>query len=102
MSLIKSNRTAKELQPEKTASVKDFENKPAKKATEVTFNTNLKITNHSRNKLQALMTLGYTQSQKDAIDLLFQSYREQLDADSRKELDLQIKTLERRDARLKG
>ena len=48
------------------------------------------------------MSLGYTASQKDAIDLLFQSFREQLDTDAKKELDFQVKTLERRDARIKN
>lgn len=102
--LIKSNRNIKDLQPKHTVSMDDLNKKPVatSKPKAVTFDTNLKITNHSRNKLMALMTLGYTASQKEAVDLLFESFRDQLDADSRKELDFQIKTLERRDAKLKG
>ncbi len=99
MNLIKSNRNTKDLQPKNTASLEELQEKKPKT---VTFDTNLKITNHARNKLMAMNVLGYTESQKDAIDLLFQSFREQLDADSRKEIDFQIKTLEKRDARLKG
>ncbi|MDF7639968.1 DUF5388 domain-containing protein [Lactobacillus sp. ESL0791] len=102
MSLIKSNRNFKDLQPKKIASLDDLKEKKSSKLNEVTFDTNLKITNHSRNKLQALMTLGYTASQKEAIDLLFQVFHDQLDADSKKELDFQIKTLEKRDIKLKG
>lgn len=98
--LINSNRMAKDFRPKKTASMEDLKNNDS--AERITFDTNLKISNHSRNKLQALMSLGYTASQKDAIDLLFQSYREQLDTDAKKELDFQVKTLERRDARLKN
>lgn len=102
--LINSNRTAKDLQPKNTASITDFEKQPAKKnkPDTVTFDTSIRINNHIRNKLVALATLGYTSSQKDAIDLIFANYRDGLDADSKKELDLQIKTLERRDAKLKG
>lgn len=102
--LIKSNKTAEELRPEKMFKMEDLNGPKTKKATpkEVTFNTNLKITNHTRNKLQALMTLGYTSTQKDAVDLLYSSYREMLDPSEQKELDIQIKTLELRDVKLRS
>lgn len=72
--LIKGNKTAQELQPKKTS------------AKSVTFNTNLKTSNHSRNKLQALMNLGYSGSQKDAIDFLFENFKNQLSNIEKKEL----------------
>lgn len=96
-----SDRPLTDFRPEKMAKVEDFE-QPKKKLKEVTFNTNLKLTNHSRNMLQSLVTLGYTSTQKDAIELLYQSFIDQLDDDSKKELDIQYRTLERRDARIKS
>lgn len=104
MGLIKSNKTAQDLQPAKTASVSDFDKihiKKSPKNESVTFATSIRIDNHIRNKLVALSTLGYTGSQKDAIELLFENFRDELDQDSRKELDMQIKTLEKRDAKMK-
>lgn len=95
-----SDRTLKDFRPEHMATIEDLEK--TTKPKEVTFNTNLKITNHARNMLQSLMTLGYTSSQKDAIGLLYEAFRETLDNDSKKELDMQYKTLEKRDARLKN
>ena len=105
MGLIKSNKTAMDLQPKETASIEDFDKKLLKnnkKDETVTFDTSIRIDNHTRNKLVALATLGYTTSQKDAINLLFENYRDQMDSDSKKELNLQIKTLEKRDATLRG
>lgn len=102
--LINSNKTNKELQPNKTASIRDFDDKLIKrspKSESVTFDTSIRINNHIRNKLVALANLGYAGSQKDAINLIFESYRDELDQDSKKELDLQIKTLEKRDAKMK-
>lgn len=102
--LIKSNRTNQELQPNKTASINDFDKKLIKrsqKSESVTFDTSIRINNHIRNKLVALANLGYAGSQKDVINLIFESFRDDLDQDSKKELDLQIKTLEKRDAKMK-
>lgn len=102
--LINSNKTSQELQPNKTASIRDFDDKLIKrspKSESVTFDTSIRINNHIRNKLVALANLGYAGSQKDAINLIFESYRDELDQDSKKELDLQIKTLEKRDAKMK-
>lgn len=95
------DRPLTDFRPEKMAKVEDFE-KPKKQLKEVTFNTNLKITNHARNMLQSLVTLGYTSTQKDAIELLYQAFTDQLDDDSKKELDMQYRTLEKRDTRLKN
>lgn len=67
----------------------------------VTFNTNIKISNHTRNRLQALANLGYASSQKDAIDLIFSAYLDTLLDSEKKELELQIDVLERKDAKLK-
>ncbi|WP_278951921.1 DUF5388 domain-containing protein [Lactobacillus apis] len=102
--LIKSNKTNQELQPDKTASINDFDQKLVKrspKSESVTFDTSIRINNHIRNKLVALSTLGYAGSQKDAIELVFENFRDELDQDSKKELDMQIKTLEKRDAKMK-
>lgn len=98
-----NDRKLEDFQPDKMASIADLEKQPSAKSNPkvVTFNTNLKISNHARNMLQSLVTLGYTSTQKDGIELLYQTFFDTLADDQQKELDMQYKTLERRDARMK-
>lgn len=98
-----NDRKLSDFQPDKMASIDDLEKKDTIKSKPkvVTFNTNLKISNHARNMLQSLVTLGYTSTQKDGIELLYQTFFDTLSDDQQKELDMQYKTLERRDARMK-
>ncbi|MDT7020104.1 DUF5388 domain-containing protein (plasmid) [Levilactobacillus namurensis] len=71
-------------------------------ADSVTFDTNLKINNHIRNKLQAMAVLGYSDNQKAAIEVALSVYIESLTSDERKELEFQIDSLEKRDVRVKN
>lgn len=64
--------------------------------------TSIRISQQTTNELAALTNLGYAKDKKSAIDFLIESFKSKLDTDSKKELDLQVKTLERRDAKLKG
>lgn len=106
-SLIRSNRNV-EFTAEENAKASDFDNKDNKTEKEsstvdtVTFDTNIKISNHTRNKLQAMATLGFARDQKSAVDIIFAAYREGLPIEERKELDTQIATFETRDVRLKN
>lgn len=104
-SLIRSNRlenSGANLKPKKKVTLNDLDEKIKPVEIEkVTFNTNIKISNHTRNKLQALANLGYAGSQKDAIDLIFSAYLDTLLESEKKELELQIDVLERKDAKLR-
>ena len=40
---------------------------------QVTFDTNLKISNHSRNKLQTMASIGYSENQRSAVDVALQA-----------------------------
>jgi len=108
MGLVRSNkkknwenadRPLEDFLPEKMVKAEDFEKKQLES---VTFDTSIRITNHLKNKLQALIIMGYTSTIKESIDLVFQNYRDDLDASEKKNLDFQIKNLEQRDARLKN
>lgn len=103
-SLIRSNRNKVDIKPEVFAKAEDFEKekKVITPTTRVTFDTNLKISNHSRNKLQVIANLGYADSQKSALDLALQAFVEDLTANEKKAFDIQLETLETRDARLKS
>ncbi|WP_434108406.1 DUF5388 domain-containing protein [Levilactobacillus brevis] len=104
--LIRSNRNP--IKPDKQAEISDFSksNKetypPKNRVASVTFDTNLKINNHIRNKLQAMAVLGYSDNQKAAIEVALSVYIESLTSDERKELEFQIDSLEKRDVRVKS
>ena len=68
---------------------------------QVTFDTNLKISNHSRNKLHAMASIGYSENQRTAVDVALQAWYDTLTINEQKEFDLQVHTLERRDVRIK-
>ena len=73
-----------------------------KNKDQVTFDTNLKISNHSRNKLQAMASIGYSENQRTALDIALQAWYEALTLNEQKEFDLQVHTLEQRDVRMKN
>lgn len=88
--------------PEQSVSIKSFSgkeqnNKNAKQVSEVTFDTTLRMNNHLKNFLKAMVILGDSLTQQKALKKLQDSYMEQLDDDERKTLSLQIETLERSD-----
>lgn len=108
MGLVRSNkhknwenadRPLSDFRPEKMLKAEDFEKKQPES---VTFDTSIRITNHLKNKLQALILMGYTSTIKESIDLIFQNYRDDLDGSEKKNLDFQIKNLEQRDAKIKN
>lgn len=76
---------------------KDFKNDD-----HVTFDTNLKISNHSRNKLQAMASIGYSENQRSAVDVALQAWYDTLTVNEQKEFDLQVHTLEQRDVKIKS
>ncbi|MCK8607242.1 DUF5388 domain-containing protein [Apilactobacillus ozensis] len=109
-SLVRSNR---DIKPKNQASIEDFNkkqstkekqdiNKNDKNVTSVTFNTNLKINNHIRNKLQAMALTGLAENQKDAIEIALAAYMESLTKNEREAVDLQANTLEARDVSKKN
>ena len=68
---------------------------------QVTFDTNLKISNHARNKLQAMASIGYSENQRTAVDIALQAWYDNLTMNKQKEFDLQVHTFEIRDVRIK-
>ncbi|WP_353485812.1 DUF5388 domain-containing protein [Apilactobacillus xinyiensis] len=108
-SLVRSNR---DIKPKNQASINDFnkkadtkkdKNNPKNKnVTSVTFNTNLKINNHIRNKLQAIALTGLAENQKDAIEIALAAYLESLTKNEREAINLQANTLEARDVSKKN
>lgn len=104
-SLIRSNRNNDEFKPKKMAKPSDFENdkfRSTNQVTSVTFDTNLKISNHSRNKLQAMSNLGYADNQRLSLDVSLESFYESLTNEEQKEFELQLKILEKRDVKLRN
>lgn len=107
-SLVRSNRESiNKFNPSKIAKASDFENNSKNNKTEnnvsaVTFNTNLKISNHSRNKLQTIATLGYAENQRLSLDIALRSFYEGLTSEEQKQFDLQLGILEKRDIKLKS
>lgn len=107
-SLVRSNRN---IQPKNQANISDFDdkskNKDGQKAKEnnvttVTFNTNLKMSNHTRNYLQSIALLGFAENQKSALDIAISAYLDSLTKEERDSIELQYKTLEKRDVNAKN
>lgn len=63
----------------------------------VTYSSSIRIDNHIKNKLQAMAIVGFSDSQKDAIELLITNWRETLTPEQLRTLDSQTATLERKD-----
>ncbi|MCO6528635.1 MAG: hypothetical protein J6565_07600 [Lactobacillus sp.] len=99
MSLVNSNRSVTDFKPKKMMTMDDLAEEKATKS--VTFDTSIRISNHLKNKLQAMIALGYTSTIKGAIALTFDAYYNNLSDSEKRDLDVQIKTFEKRDAKLK-
>lgn len=93
---------AKTPTPQKSVSINEFNDKPSqqqnKHISEVTFDTTLRMNNHLKNFMKALVILGYAPTQQKALKKIQDSYIEQLGDDEQKTLKFQIETLERSDA----
>lgn len=105
-SLIRSNRNKATAipKPTKQAKASDFDKSASdnRAVSSVTFDTNLKISNHTRNKLQAMAMIGYAENQRLSVDTAIQSFYEELSTNEQREFDLQVSTLETRDVKLKS
>jgi len=104
--LIRSNRDREKeemLKPQQTAT--GFDKKESKKTQQeiasVTFDTNLKISNHTRNRLQAMTTLGYAETQKEAIDVVLEYFVNSMTESEKKAFLFQCATLEKRDVKFR-
>ncbi|MCO6544089.1 MAG: DUF5388 domain-containing protein [Lactobacillus sp.] len=90
-------------EPQKSVSINDFsediQNPKNKQVSEVTFDTTLRMSNHLKNFMKAMVILGYAPTQQKALKKIQDSYIEQLGEDERKTLKFQIATLERSDAK---
>ena len=47
-----------------------------KSKDQATFDTKLKISNHSRNRLQTMASIGYSENQRTALDIALQTWYE--------------------------
>ena len=70
----------------------------SKKVDSVTFDTTLRIDNHLKNFMKAMVILGDTPTQQRALKKLQDAYFEGLTDDEQKTLQMQISTLENGDA----
>lgn len=88
--------------PEKSVSISSFNDNQKeinnKQINKVTFDTTLRMNNHLKNFMKAMVILGDSSTQQKALQKLQESYMEQLNDDERKTLRLQIETLEHSDA----
>lgn len=94
---------AKTPTPQKSVSIDEFNDESLQKqqnkqVSEVTFDTTLRMNNHLKNFMKALVILGYETTQQKALKKIQDSYMEQLDDDEQKTLKFQIATLEKSDA----
>lgn len=104
---LSHNPNRDKFKPQKSAKASDFDKNSNSKqednsVTSVTFDTNLRINNHSRNRLQAMVLSGNAESQKDAINIALASYFEGLTNDQKKTIDTFTESLEKRDVRVKN
>lgn len=66
--------------------------------TQVTYDSTVRMNNHLKNFLKAMVILGMSSSQQSAMETLEGTYRESLSDSERKTLAAQIETLEIADA----
>lgn len=106
-SLIRSNRDKninELIKPKNMSSSKKIEELEKKTNTtieKVTFDTNLRITNHARNKLIAISSLGYASNQKEVLEVILNDFIRNLTTEEQKEVELELSILEKKDARKK-
>lgn len=94
--LLRTNRELKDLQPKNTFNDKDLNNE--EKDTKITKKTreksvNMKVSKSARDLLLTMVTLGYAKSQKDAVDILAELYKEHLSPAERQLVDQQLNIL---------
>ena len=95
--LLRTNRELKDLQPESTFNDKDLNNNE-EKDTKITKkkrekSVNMKVSKSARDLLLTMVTLGYAKSQKDAVDILAELYKEHLSPAERQLFDQQLNIL---------
>lgn len=66
--------------------------------TQVTYDSTVRMNNHLKNFVKAMVILGMSSSQQSAMETLEETYRESLSDPERKTLAAQIETLEIADA----
>lgn len=112
MSLLKHNDDGKNKKPLLTRGAKievnntvkrndiqastDKNDDPQVKST-ITEPMNVRVDNHIRNKIAALITLGHGDSQKDMVDTVVNYYLETLDSDELKRFEDLIAIYEAKD-----
>ena len=79
-------------------SLEKVEQKDFKNDDHVTFDTTLRMNNHLKNFMKALVILGYALTQQKALKKIQDSYIEHLDDDEQSALNFQIETFERSDS----
>ena len=79
-------------------SLEKIEPKDFKNDDHVTFDTTLRMNNHLKNFMKALVILGYALTQQKALKKIQDSYIEHLDDDEQSALNFQIETFERSDS----
>ena len=72
-----------------------------KEVTQKTYATNIRVDNHTRNKISTLITLGYESSQKELTDRLVSFFIESLSDDEKSKYKNLLSIYEERDY-LKG
>lgn len=97
--LLHTNRELKDLQPKNTFNSKDLNNEEKEhKDTKITKkkrekSVNMKVSKSARDLLLTMVTLGYAKSQKDAVDILAELYKEHLSPAERQLVDQQLNIL---------
>ena len=102
----KSQKKKKNIRPNETFTQDDLKKESKKeqitKTESVTYYANIRINNHIRNQLQSLSLMGLAKSQKGALELLINEYVNGMPEELRREYELNYKTLEDRDVKLKA
>lgn len=94
--LLHRSNDLKDLQPKNTFDDKDLNNE--EKDTKITKkkrekSVNMKVSKSARDLLLTMVTLGYAKSQKDAVDILAELYKEHLSPAERQLFDQQLNIL---------
>ena len=101
-----SLKKKKNIRPNETFTQDDLKKESKKeqitKTESVTYYANIRINNHIRNQLQSLSLMGLAKSQKGALELLINEYVNGMPEELRREYELNYKTLEDRDVKLKA
>lgn len=101
----KSLDRGKNIRPNETFTQDDLKKSKKEQITKtesVTYYANIRINNHIRNQLQSLSLMGLAKSQKGALELLINEYVNGMPEELRREYELNYKTLEDRDVKLKA